>query len=320
MSTTIARTSALVIVPDGAPDEDWQDGRAEGVTASEIHSIAVGSMKARRAILDGKLNGSTFHGNQHTKRGHELEPVIIAAAAQLDGVTVLEGSNALLGHPDHPLHRATPDGLGHHAIRGVFGAEVKRREKTSPVDVPADHYDQCQFGMWVTGLQWWLYAWKVEGEDGIHHRWIERDEDRIAVLARQADDFIAWRAAGAPSINGLPDDIDDALAEYARGLAIASEGEALKKAARVRIDAWIAEQNPTDVLRREGSRASLTFTPKTKTVLDEDAWTAHDAAGHANVIDLEERAAMIRRAAENVYSKTVPATPGFRIAANGDAA
>lgn len=310
----------LIVVPEGAPGEDWHDGRDEGVTASDIHTIANGSIKARRAILDAKLNGSMFRGNQHTKRGHELEPIIIAAAAQLDGVEALEGLHTLFGHPDHPLHRATPDGLGYHAVRGRFGAEVKRREKTATVDVPAEHYDQCQFGMWVTGYRWWLYAWKVEGEDGIHHRWIERDDDRIAVLARQADDFIAWRAAGAPSIKGLPDDIDDALAEYARGLAIASEGEALKKAARVRIDAWIAEQAPTDVLRREGSRASLTFTPKTKTVLDEDAWTEHDSAGHANVIDLEERAAMIRRAAEHVYSKTVPATPGFRIAANGDAA
>lgn len=310
----------LVIVPEGAPDEEWHDGRDEGVTASDIHTIANGSIKARRGILDAKLNGSTFRGNQHTKRGHELEPIIIAAAAQLDGVEALEGLHTLFGHPDHPLHRATPDGLGYNAVRGKFGAEVKRREKASTVDVPADHYDQCQFGMWVTGLQWWLYAWKVEGEDGIHHRWIERDDDRIAVLARQADDFIAWRAAGAPSINGLPDDIDDALAEYARGLAIAAEGEALKKAARTVIDAWIAEQAPTDVLRREGSRASLTFTPKTKTVIDEEAWAADKPKMHALVIGLEARAEMIRRAAEQVYRKTVPATPGFRIAANGDAA
>lgn len=317
---TAPKHAFLVVVPDGATDDEWQDGRGEGVTASDIHTIAVGSMKARRSILDAKLNGSTFRGNQHTKRGHELEPVIIAAAAKLDGVEMLDGSNALLGHPEHPLHRATPDGLGRHVIRGPFGAEVKRREKDAVMGIPVGHFDQCQFGMWVTGYSWWLYAWMVEGEDRIHHRWIERDDDRIAVLARQADDFIAWRAAGAPSINGLPDDIDDALAEYARGLAIAGEGEALKKAARTRIDAWIAEQKPTEVLRREGSRASLTFTPKTKTVLDEDAWAADKPQVHAAVVDLEERAAMIRRAAENVYTKTVPATPGFRIAANGDAA
>lgn len=310
----------IVIVADGAPEEEWHEGRAEGVTASEIHAIAVGSIKARRAILDGKLNGSTFHGNQHTKRGHELEPVIIAAAAMIDGVTALAGSNALLAHPEHLLHRATPDGLGYHAIFGDFGAEVKRREKTAAVDVPADHYDQMQFGMWVTGLRWWLYAWMVEGEDHIHHRWIERDDDRIAVLARQADDFIAWRAAGAPAIDGLPDEVDEALAQYARGLAIAAEGDALKKTARPVIDAWIAEQNPTDVLRREGSQASLTFTPKTKTVLDEDAWAAAEPETFADVADLEQRAAATRELAGSLYAKTVAATPGFRIAPNGDAA
>ena len=310
----------VVVVPDGAPEEDWHEGRAEGVTASEIHAITVGSIKARRAILDGKLNGATFHGNQHTKRGHELEPVIIAAASKLDGVTALEGSNALLAHSEHPLHRATPDGLGHHAIFGYFGAEVKRREKTAAVDVPPAHVDQCQFGMWVTGLRWWLYAWMVEGEDRIHHRWIERDDDRIAILARQADDFIAWRASGAPSINGLPDEVDEALAQYARGLAIAAEGEALKKAARPVIDAWIAEQNPTDVLRREGSHASLTFTPKTKTVLDEAAWEKAEPETYAEVVGFEQRAAATRELAGSIYAKTVAATPGFRIAPNGDAA
>jgi len=94
----------------------------------------------------------------------------------------------------------------------------------------------------------------------------------------------------------------------------------LKKASRPVIDAWIATQNTSDVLRREGSRASLTFTPKTKTVLDEEAWEKAHPEEHAAVIEMEKRAAMIREAASHVFTKTVPATPGFRIASNGDAA
>lgn len=312
------RAHHVVIVPDGAPDEQWQDGRGEGCTASEIHSIAVASMKTRRNILDAKLNGSTFHGNRHTQRGHEAEPVILAAAREIDGVESLVPSNALFAHFNHRLHRCTPDGLGVHATRGPFGCEVKHREKASAVDIPPAHYDQVQFGMWVMGYDWWLYAWLVEGEDNIHHEWAARDDERIAVLAREADDFIAWRRAGAPEINGLPDDVDEALAEYARGLAIAAEGDALKKAARKRIDQWITAQAPTGVLRREGSRASLTFAPKTSTVLDEEAWSATETESYAEVVELEKRIAATRQAAAQLYTKTVPATPGFRITPNGD--
>lgn len=320
MADLIDDEPLLVIVEDGAPEAEWMEGRAEGVTASEIHAIATGSMKTWHRSLDDKLNGSTFHGNVHTRRGHELEPVIVAQARDVELVVSLAPSHALFGHPLHPLHRATPDGLGIHAARGPFGFEAKRREKTSRVDVPADHYDQCQFGMWVLGFEWWLYAWMVEGEDRIHCRWIARDEPRIVILAGQADDFIAWRRAGAPEINGLPDDIDDALADYARGLALAGEGSALKSDARARIDAWIAEQAPTDVLRREGSRAALTFTPKTAEVLDENAWSTAEPDTYQEWWTARERVAAQEKAAIVLYHRTVDATPGFRVTPNGAAA
>ena len=74
---TLADRELLVIVENGASEQEWHDGRDEGVTASEIHAIASGSMKTRRRILDAKLNGSTFKGNAHTARGHEREQAIL---------------------------------------------------------------------------------------------------------------------------------------------------------------------------------------------------------------------------------------------------
>lgn len=314
----------LVIVEDGAPEIAWLDGRDEGVTASEIHAIASGSRKTWRRILDDKLNGSTFKGNAATRRGHEREPYILAEARILPDVVTLAASGALFGNVEHPLHRATPDGLGIHAQLGEFGAEVKSHHADWTFDgIPADHFDQMQWGMHVTGLDWWLYAWEVDGQPGIQHHWVARDDKRIAQLTAQADAFIEWRAAGAPEIDDIPDDVDDALADYARGLALEAEGKRLKAAARSAIDEFAAAQTsaPGDPLRRNGSRAQLFFEPKPDTLtLDEDAWAAAEPGTYAEWVAARAAAAAQEAAALALYTRAKPTAPTFRVTANGGAA
>lgn len=320
---TLADRELLVIVENGASEEEWQDGRADGVTASEIHAIASGSRKTWRRLLDDKLNGSTFKGNAHTKRGHARESYILAEARILDGVVTLAGNGALIGCPENPLHRATPDGFGIHAQLGEFGAEVKNHHEGWDSDeIPAAHLDQIQWGMHVAGLSWWLYAWAVEGVDGIQHHWVARDDKRIAQLGAQADAFLEWRAAGAPEIDDIPDDVDDALAEYARGLALEAEGKKLKAAARAAIDDFAAAQPASagDPLRRTGSRAQLFFEPKPDAVvLDEDAWAAAEPETHAEWRRMQTAIAETSAAATKLYRTTRPVAPTFRVTANGAA-
>ena len=321
---TLADRELLVIVGNGASEIAWMDGRDEGVTASEVHAIASGSRKTWRRILDDKLNGSTFKGNKATRRGHERESYILAEARILDGVVTLAASGALFGNHDNPLHRATPDGLGIHAQLGEFGAEVKSHHADwVDTGIPADHYDQMQWGIHVTGLDWWLYAWEVDGTDGIQHHWVARDDKRIAQLVAQADAFIAWRKAGAPEIDDIPDEVDDALAEYARGLELEAEGKRLKSAARKQIDEFAAAQAsaPGDPLRRNGSRAQLFFEPKPDTIeLDEEAWATAEPETYAEVVAARERIAAQCTAARALYARTKPTAPTFRVTANGGAA
>lgn len=319
---TLEDQAMLVIVEDGASEDEWLDARAEGVTASEIHAIAAGSRKTWRRILDEKLNGSTFTGNEHTRRGHEREGDLIAAAQYLDGVVVLAPSAALFGNDANPLHRATPDGLGIHAELGHFGAEMKHHEKWDRDDVPAEHLDQCLWGMHVLGVDWWLYAWGVDGTDGLAgFKWIPRDDKRIAQLVAQADAFLAWRAAGAPEIDDIPDDVDDALADYRRGLELAAEGEALKKAARPVLDAYAAAHNvaPGDPLRKSGSRAAFFYEPKPEVeVLDEVAWQAAEPESYQEWLDLQQRVADTASAARLLYKTTKTPAATFRVTPNGD--
>lgn len=322
---TIEDQGLLVIVEDGASEEEWQDGRSEGVTASRAHDVANGSRKTWRRILDEQLNGSTFTGNKDTRRGNEREPELIAAAAQLDGVVILAPSNALFGRHENPLHRATPDGLGIHERLGHFGAEVKSHGPNwARDDIPAEHMDQMQWGMHVLDVDWWLYVWEVEGVDGIRHEWVPRNDKRITQLAAQADAFIAWREAGAPEIDDIPDDVDDALADYAEGLDLAARGEKLKKAARKVIDPWAADQKEPgegSPLRKQGSRAGVFFEPRPALiVLDEEAWEAAEPDSYAQWVDLKSRLAETAEHAKSLYSREKPQAATFRVTPNGGTA
>lgn len=307
----------LVIAEDAFADPD---SRGDGVTASEIHDIAHGSRKAWRTILDGKLNGSSFRGNEHTRRGHERESIIIDELLGLDGVVTMGGNGALFGNPDVPLHRATPDGFGIHEQLGDFGVEVKSHDEGwTRTDTTAEHFDQCQWGMHVTGMGWWLYAWEVAGVEGVKHQWIPRDDKRIAYLASQADAFIAWREAGAPEVDDIPDDVDDALADYAQALADAADAERRKKAAREVLEgfAW-ATQAGDEPLRKSGSRASLFFQPKPDAVtFDEDAWAAGDPFTYKAWQAQKQFVAQHEAEAVEKYPRPKPTAPVFRVTANG---
>jgi hypothetical protein len=321
----------LVIVGEDATEEEWHDGRDEGVTASEIHDIAVGSRKAHRTILDGKLNGSTFKGNAATQAGHDAEAGMIAAVRELPGVVSAQESRSLFGNWDNPLHRATPDGFGMSGQLGQpFGIEAKWHAAGwagavwagdwDQSVIPAEHFDQMQWGMHVTGLEWWLYVVTVEGIDGIKHVWVPRNDRRIAALVREAEAFIAWRECGAPEVDDLPDEVDDALAEYARALADAADADARKKLARLVIDAYAAENLPDDgPLRKSGSRASLFVQAKPPTpVLDELAWREAEPATYEEYVSTIARAEAQRCAAAELYTTTKPVAPVFRVNPNGD--
>lgn len=298
MSTmTIDDIELHVAVPDGASEDDWHDGRAAGVTASEIHDIANGSRKAWRTILDAKLNGSTFRGNQHTKRGHEREAEIIRQAADLDGVHVIGGSHALIHHATNPLHLATPDGFGLRDL-GPFGVEGKSRNADYEfTTIPAENCDQMQWGMHVSGFDWWLYVWEIDGIPGIFHRWVPRDDKRITQLVEKADQFIAWRAAGAPEIDDIPDDIDDALSTYDEGLALCRAGEKLKKTAKPLIEifaAAAADQAKATSIQRAGTHATVLYGYDFQTQLTDEEWAEADPAGFEAYLDHIARAAHFR--------------------------
>lgn len=315
--------NAVVIVRDGAPDEEWQEGRSEGPTASEIHRIVTTSRKGWKKILEEKLNGSTFTGTEDTRRGHEDEDRIVRACNDIEGVVTVGGSHALYGNREQRLHRATPDGFGLDVAGTMFGIEVKsHNEKWTSTDIPAEHFDQMQFGMHVLGLDLWLYAWAVEGTPGIQHRWVHRDDGRIEFLVREANKFIEWRAAGAPELDDIPDEIDDHIAEDSRLQQLESAIKKERAPHRAALIEWAVKQPGAadgEPIRPNGSRAALFFQAKPdEFVLDPEAWAAAEPESFAEVQDMKARIAATEAAAAVLYRKKKPVAPTLRTTPNGE--
>lgn len=300
-----------IVVPDGAPEDVWLAARAEGVTASEVRAIAQGGRGTWRRILNDKLNGSTFRGNAHTRRGHEREAFLIHWADETVGAVRLNG--ALLGHPAHALHLATPDALGWNSDMGGFGVEVKSHDRGwTRTDVPREHADQMQWGMHVTGFDQWLYVWEVMGEDGEptladpSHLWVPRDDTRIHQLVAEADRFLAWRAEGAPEFDEISDELDDAIAASAdaktRRLAAAAE----EKVANDTLLSLINRVDGAsgDGYKAAGTRGQVTYSVTFRDVLDEDAWQRAEPESYDEWRDLSARLEEQAANAAELYSRT----------------
>ncbi|HWU47809.1 MAG TPA: YqaJ viral recombinase family protein [Humibacter sp.] len=313
----------LVIVPDGAPEEVWMEARESRVTASRMHTIADGSMKTWRRELNDQLNGSEFHGNAHTRRGHEREAELIRQAASLDGVAVLAPSHALYASWENELIGATPDGLGIHAGYGDFGAEAKSHAANWASDeIPADHYDQMQGGMYVTGFGIWLYVWEVEGQPGIQHRWVLRDDKRIEFLVRRANEYLAWRAAGAPDLWGGVDVEDDGhLSGYLAEQQAEVEHRKAKEAHGAALKARAAKlANGDERFRLPGTNAEMVFQRRPDTItFDEAAWAEGDPYTYKVWLAEKQFVAQHEQEAAERFPLVKPSAPTFRVTANGGA-
>lgn len=302
----------LVAVTDPGDNRDaWLEARASRVTASMIHDVAVGGRATWLRILDGQLNGQKFKGNASTARGHRREAFLIDYAREFIDPTI-EPNALLYVHPDNDRIGATPDGIG-----ARIGVEVKsidhggRRD-----DIPAEHYDQMQLGLYVTGRDRWLYIREVMGEDGEPtlddpwHTWIERDESRIAYLVREAERFIAWREAGAPATDDLAAELDDALAAWADARDRKKAAESAEKAAeaviRKHIDA--TEGASTQGLKLAGRAAQFVFAVTEKEVLDTDAWAEAEPKSHELWQQVKKSADEQAELAARLYHKTARST------------
>ncbi|WP_136056308.1 YqaJ viral recombinase family protein [Microbacterium sp. K24] len=312
-------TEARVVVPEDAPRTVWMMERGEGVTASEAWAVARAGIRARRRIVESKMNGSTFKGSKATNAGHAREAALLDEAAER--MATLTPNGALWASVDNDLHRATPDAIAIDPDGALVVVEVKSHETGwKNDDIPIEHLAQMQWQIHVLGADYALYGFEVRDDDDMPPvdgaTWIPvpRDAEMIAWLVERADDFIAWRDAGCPVIDLLPDYVHAALAEWAPLKRALDAATAAEKPAKEKLAAAIAEIPHANRFGAVGmsEHGGFQATVSETVSIDEAAWKADAPEVHASVQQLRADLAILEAAAKKVYPLTIRKAPALR--------
>jgi putative phage-type endonuclease len=185
-----------VVLPSGAPEEEWHAMRATGLGGSDIAAI-VGLDKYRSPLEVWLAKTGQFVPRREDEvldeaalMGHLLEPIVAQRFQAKTGLPVLTRPGTLrAAAPTWAL--ANLDGATvEDGEPGVF--EAKTRSSYALDDwidePPAGPYLQVQDYLMVTGWAFGYIACLIGGQRTIVHR-IERDEAVIDDLAAIGDDF-----------------------------------------------------------------------------------------------------------------------------------
>lgn len=171
--------------------------RLAGITATDIAAI-VGVHPYRSAVdvwSEKRGTAPPFEGNDRTKWGQILEPVIRKDYEERHGVRVeLRGT---MTSRDKAWMMATPDGLVFQpaAVEADRGLEIKCHTvylshlygEPGTDEVPPYELCQCTWGMAITGLPRWDLVPFIDGQTNDYV--IDRDDDLIEVLIERAERF-----------------------------------------------------------------------------------------------------------------------------------
>lgn len=179
----------LRIVADSTDRVAWLRARSQGITATDAAKLAT-PKSVKNAAVD-KMHGTGFTGNTFTDHGRAREPEIAAWVLRNYGI---EPSTNLFHAAGHTRHLATPDGVGMSTDGELQLAEIKTTSKPWR-SIPRAYLRQVWWQQYVLGAERTLLVWEqhldfvpVNAEPEC--RWIDRDEDQIAILIGFANDLI----------------------------------------------------------------------------------------------------------------------------------
>lgn len=314
MTTTTDLQPGIVIVPGDADRETWMRARGEGVTASKVYAVHNATVSARRKLLDEQLNGSTFKGNAHTRRGNAREEILleeaIAFVEQGGGQAV--ANSALWGAAGNSLHRATPDGRGILESGERFPIEVKSLTK-QPERIDPAHRAQVLWQIYVEGASRGLYVYEVVDEDGTtldepEFVWIDRDDAYIAALIDAADRYLEWRAEGGPAVDTMSAELAEATEAWVKAKTAADAAAADVKTAAAALKK-LAKKEPHAAFGvcRVGATGGFQISvAETRAGIDEAAFEAEDFEGWVSWKQANELFAELQGKAEQRYAMWKP--------------
>lgn len=267
-------------VADESKDrEAWLAARREGITATEVATLAKSPAAAFRLREEKQSGVSSFTGNKWTAWGKEREPII---AARYAGIGLLPTSK-LYRSKDDRRFLASPDMIGEDFDESLYLGEIKTSKHNLAPEGDyfrtTTYYDQMQWQMFVTGARWCSFIWEqhdnewTEQFDGsfgptvrdLRSVSVERDDDRIEHLYE-----IAVRFLDGGTLDGTDADLEQRVAD-----AKAWELEAKAELVSVMADAERAWPDG-HAFESRGYRYSLSAAPTEGALrLDQKAFDAH---------------------------------------------
>lgn len=177
------------IVADSGDRMAWLRARAQGITATDAAKLATAASVSSTAF--DKRHGAHFGGSRYTDHGRTREP-IIAAWARLHHQ--IEPSTLLFHAEAEQRHLATPDGLRITANGTLELCEIKTTSKPWR-GIPRSYLRQVWWQQYVLGAERTLVVWEqhenfVPVADEPLCRWVDRDDDQIAILVRLANEVL----------------------------------------------------------------------------------------------------------------------------------
>lgn len=166
------------IVASSDNREAWLDARNTGITASNAANMS--SLASLDSVIKSKFYDG-FMGNKATEWGLEREPYLL-------DYSNFEQNLNLFHSVENKRFMATPDGIRESSDKD-FPLELCQVKTTSKryKKIPAAHYRQVQWEMFVMGASRCMYVWE-EHENYVpielepKWEWIDRDTVAIEKL------------------------------------------------------------------------------------------------------------------------------------------
>jgi hypothetical protein len=188
----------LIISDAPQGSDEWFKLRTGILTASVMHCLLVdgkhksglgaGALTLMSQLIGERFTGEPaekFGGNEHTSRGHELEPIARAFVSERLGIDIVD-CGLILNHGCG----YSPDGL----VGDEGLVEIKTKLPKLQVEVilggvvPAEHMVQCQVGIWISERDHLDFASFYPGMPLFHLR-TYRDEAMIKKLSERVKVF-----------------------------------------------------------------------------------------------------------------------------------
>lgn len=265
----------------------WHRERARRVTktrATQLTNPGIATFKRLHAE-------QSFKGNESTRRGHRLEPMVEAWVLKHLGIPK---SQILYAHSENPMHAATPDcALEDEGEWSVV--EIKTTVEDWSAGLPRKIVRDALWQKYVMGAGYAAVVWWQVDELGQpitlepHIVEIEDDAHELQKMIDGANAYLAWVDAGCPDTDdesGLPLDIVEAVAAVNAG-----------KAAEAHIREWC---------EREGEAVNVTLPAGSIRFSVSESSTFDKAEFEEADPELAERFAEVEReykAAQKFYRK-----------------